>query len=129
MHWQTQTLRASAILIVASVALGVPGTLGVGASLALVVTYLAAGAGLYVARDELTDVPTVAGHDLGSYGAVLWLVPVVAAGVTLLALDATPAEVQALGGLVGLVGMANYFLRPVYYAVAVLVEYAGRLGA
>jgi hypothetical protein len=128
-QWQTQTLRASAILVATSAALGVPGTLGVGASPFLVVAYLVAGAGLYVTRDELADASTRAGHDLGYYGAVLWLVPLVAAGVTLLTLDATAAELQALGGLVGLVGMANYFLRPVYYAVAALVEYVGRISA
>jgi hypothetical protein len=128
-QWQTQTLRASAILVATSAVLGVPGALDVGASPFLVVAYLVAGVGLYVTRDEFADAPTVAGHDLGRYGAVLWLVPLVAAGVTLLALDATAAELQALGGLVGLVGMGNYFLRPVYYAVTVLVEYLGQVSA
>jgi len=124
-HWQTQTLRASAVLVAASVVLGLPGTLGVVASPFLVVTYLLAGAGLYVVRDDLATAPTVAGHDLGAYGGVLWLAPPFAAAVTLLALDATAAELQALGGLAGLVGMANYFLRPVYYGVAVLVGKSG----
>jgi hypothetical protein len=36
--------------------------------------------------------------------------------------SATPAEVQALGGLLGLVGMANYFLRPLYLFAYDLLE-------
>jgi hypothetical protein len=39
---------------------------------------------------------------------------------------ASPGEVQALGGLLGLVAMANYFFRPVYYAVYATGRWASR---
>ena len=36
------------------------------------------------------------------------------------------AELQALGGVVGLAGMVNYFLRPVYRAGYAVVRFVAR---
>jgi hypothetical protein len=47
--------------------------------------------------------------------AWLWAGPLVAAGVMLVGWGATPGELQSLGGVVGLVGMVNLLLRPVYH--------------
>jgi hypothetical protein len=69
----------------------------------------------------------VMGNDLGGYGTVLWLGPVVAIVVCLLAFGATPSELQSLGGLVGLAGMVNYFLRPVYRAGGKILSVVARI--
>lgn len=114
MDWYEETFRLTVVLLVASVLVIVPGIAGLGGSLLLVVGALVVAAGFYSVRDRLGTAPEVLRHDLGHYGTVLWLGGVVAAVVFLFGLSATPGELLALGGLVGLVGMANYFLRPVY---------------
>ena len=58
--------------------------------------------------------------------AVLAALPVV------LEPTASAEELQALGGIVGLVGMVNYFLRPVYlllYSLVQAVQGRGRKSA
>ena len=54
--------------------------------------------------------------------------PAVATAVSLAFLGASPAELRALGGLVGLVGMTNYFLRPVYRAASAFVRRLSHAG-
>jgi len=126
MDWYGETFRATVVLLAASVVLLVPGSVGLGASLPLVVAF-GLLAGLFGAlREPLSRLPTVARHDTGAYGELLWLGPAVAAGVCLVFLGATAAELQALGGLVGLVGMVNYFLRPLYRAGYALASYIAR---
>ena len=117
MRWLRATLRLSVVLLVASIALVVPGTLGVGAGVPLLLVLAGLALGGYLGRGALAGVRPRLGVHLGRYLAVTWLGPAVAFLVVLLALDATPAEVQALGGLVGLLAMLNYFLRPVYVGV------------
>ena len=116
------TLRLTAVLLLTSVLVIAPGVAGIGGSLLLVAAALAVAGGLYAARDRLRAAPRVATHDLGYYGDGLWMSGVVAAAVFLLGTSATPGELRALGGIVGLVGMANYFLRPVYQLLVVLVR-------
>jgi hypothetical protein len=113
-------LRLTVVLLVTSVIVIAPGLVGVGGSPVLVVAALLVAGGLYTVRERLRTSPQVAGHDLGYYGEVLWTSGVVAAAVFLLGLTATPGELRALGGIVGLAGMANYFLRPVYRLLVVL---------
>lgn len=115
--WLHETFRLTVVLLVASACLVVPGTLGVpgGVPLLLILAGLAVGA--FVARDALHRVRPRLGIPLGRCLTVVWLGPVLALGIVLLNMGATPGEVQALGGLVGLAAMVNYFLRPVYYAV------------
>jgi uncharacterized membrane protein YozB (DUF420 family) len=116
--WLAETIRLSFALLVAAFALILPGSAGVGGSLLLVVALVAVALVLYAGRDSLGQVGTVAGWRAGDYLRVLWLGPAGAALVVLVALDASAGEVQALGGIVGLIGMANYFLRPIYHLVA-----------
>lgn len=113
-------LRLTVVLLLTSVLVIVPALAGVGGSVLLVVAALGVAGGLYAVRDRLRTAPRVAGHDLGYYGEALWASGVVAAVVFLLGLTATPGELRALGGIVGLAGMANYFLRPVYRLLVVL---------
>ncbi len=120
-HWHRRTLHLTFVLVVASLGLVVAGLAGAGASLAVVAALIALAGVLFVLRPRL-DGPTVLRHDLGEYGALLWIGPGVAATVCLLFFGATPAELQSLGGLVGLAGMANYFLRPVYRTGYALVR-------
>jgi hypothetical protein len=127
MDWTAETVRATAVLVAASALLVGLGMGGVGGSAALAAVLLGAGAGLFAARDRLAELPVVVGHDLGFYGEAAWLAPVAAAGATLLAVGATAAELQAIGGLVGLAGMVNYFLRPVYHLFVRLGRYATRV--
>lgn len=122
MDWYEETFRLTVVLLLASVLVITPGIAGVGGSLLLVGGSLLVAAGLYSVRDRLEQAPEVLRHDLGHYGAALWLSGVVAAVVFLLGLSATPGELLALGGLVGLLGMANYFLRPVYRLLVVVVR-------
>jgi hypothetical protein len=113
-------LRLTVVLLVTSVIVIAPGLAGVGGSAALVVVALLVAGGLYTVRARLRTAPRVAGHDLGYYGEAVWTSGVVAAVVFLLGLTATPGELRALGGIVGLAGMVNYFLRPVYRLLVVL---------
>ena len=122
MELSERAVRATFVLLVASVGLLAAGLAGTAASPALAAALLGAGGALFAVRDRLDPGPAFAGRDPGSYGRLLWAGPVVAGAVCLAFLGATPAELQSLGGLVGLVGMANYFLRPVYRAGSVVVE-------
>jgi hypothetical protein len=110
-------LLVTATLLVAGLALIAPSLVGLAASLPLGLLLTGVAGGLYAFRDDLASVGVVAGVHLGTYLAVLWTGPLVAALVVLLSLDATAGELQALGGLAGLFGMVNYFLRPVYAAI------------
>jgi hypothetical protein len=117
-----RAVRATFVLLVASLGLLGAGLAGTAASLTLAAGLLGIGGVLFTARGRLDAGPEFAGRDPGAYGRLLWAGPVVAAAVCLAFLGATPAELQSLGGLVGLVGMANYFLRPVYRAGSILFE-------
>jgi len=125
--WRTATLRLTAALLVASVALVLPGTAGLGGTLPLVALLLGAAAGLYALRDALPAERRVWGVDVAGYVGVAWLGPALAAVLVVVFLGASAGEVQALGGLLGLAGMANYFLRPVYHAVVAGARWVGRL--
>lgn len=114
MDWYAETFRATVVLVAAGMALVLAGTAGLRGTVPLVAGLVAVGGLLFAARDPLSETPRVWGFDAGPVLAALWMGPVVAALVVAVALDATAAEIQALGGLVGLLGMANYFLRPLY---------------
>jgi hypothetical protein len=122
MSWREETFRVTVVLLAASLALLVPGTAGIDGSLSLGVVFLGGALVLFAGREQLAAAPQALGHDLGSYGRVLWAGPVVATVVVVFSADATAAELQALGGLVGLAGMANYFLRPLYRALGSLAD-------
>lgn len=121
-----RTQRLTVVLLAASLTLVGPGVAGLGASLSLSVV-LGIGAGVLLAvRDRLAAVGRWHGLDLGHYLRDVWAGPLVGAAVVLGAPGATPGEVQALGGICGLLGMLNYFLRPVYVALYGLGRYVRR---
>jgi hypothetical protein len=121
--WRERSLRATIALLVASWLLILPALADIGVSLPYLGALVGLAAVFGAARRFLTDLPTVLGHDLGTYGQDLWLAPLVGAlAVVLVAPDGSPVELQAVGGIVGLVGMANYFLRPLYFLVYGLVR-------
>lgn len=118
MDWYEETFRVTVVLVAASVVVLVPGYAGFGGSLALAGLAVVLAVALFAVRDRLGTAPTVMGHDLGHYGRAFWVSALVAGVVFLLGLGTSPEELQALGGLVGLVAMANYFLRPVYLVLS-----------
>ncbi|MFT4881720.1 MAG: hypothetical protein ACI9CA_001163 [Natronomonas sp.] len=126
MDLAAETMRVTAVLVVTGALLVGLGAAGIGGTPALAVVLLGVGAGLVATKSPVDSLPVVLGHDLGFYGETAWLVPVTAAGATLLVTGATAAELQAVGGLVGLAGMVNYFLRPVYHTVRRLGQYVAR---
>jgi hypothetical protein len=108
------TMRVTVLLLVAAaLAIGF-GVAGVGASLPIVVGLLVLTAVLYAGRPDDGRFGSVAGVDAGGVVQSLWVAPLVTSLSLLVRLSATPGEMQAIGGLLGLAGMANYFLRPVY---------------
>ncbi|WP_254272925.1 hypothetical protein [Haloarcula marina] len=108
------TMQVTALLLVASGLLLALGFAGVPASVPLVGLLLAFAVGLYLTRPDGGEFGYVVGLDVDSLLESLWLAPAIAAVPLLFELGATPEEVQALGGLLGLAGMVNYFLRPLY---------------
>ncbi len=100
---------------------------GVGASLPLALALGAASVAAFLGRDSLPTVGRVLGHDLDRYLRDAWTALGLAALTVLLGTGATPGELQALGGLLGLLGMVNYFLRPAYLLAIELVERLRRL--
>jgi len=111
------TIQLTALFLVASGLLLALGLAGVSSSLPVVVFLLLLAAGLVLTRPSEGEVGRVRNVDLDALLRYLWAAPALAALPLLLELDATPEEVVALGGILGLMGMANYFLRPIYLLV------------
>ena len=109
-------MRATVILLTAGLSLVAVGTAGVAASLLLVLASVVLAGVTRVVTDAV-EVPATDGVTVRTVATDLWIGPALAAVVLVLWLDATPGEVQALGGMVGLVGMLNYFLRPFYHLI------------
>ena len=118
---RTGTMQVTVLCLVAAGILLALGTAGVPASFPLLGLLLALSAGLYYTRPDVTA-DRVLGIDIGSLLSALWLAPALAALAVLLEPAASPEELRALGGVVGLAGMLNYFLRPAYLLAYSLVE-------
>jgi hypothetical protein len=103
--YERAMVRFSGVCLLGGGSLIALGVAGYTPSALLVVGAIAAGVGLYAARVR-ANIETL---------AWLWAGPLVAAGVMLVGWGATPGELQSLGGVVGLVGMVNLLLRPVYH--------------
>jgi hypothetical protein len=116
---ESPEIRLTLVLLAGAVPLVAAGTAGVAASPWLVLGLVALAALLRVLGGRLT-LTAWTRVDTSRYVLDLWLGPVAAAVVILASLDASPGEVQALGGLVGLAGMVNYFLRPIYHLLYTL---------
>ena len=117
------SVQVTATCLAASLTLIGPGVAGVGATPLLALLLLVVAACLFVARDPPEDVggrlPPVVAVALRA----VWLGPVLGAAVVVVAGGASPGELQAYGGLFGLIGMVNYFLRPVYGLALAAVGY------
>ena len=113
-EWVGRSLRLTTVCLGASGLLIPPGFAGVGPSLPFAVALGVIGAAALAACEQLATLPTVLGYDLGRYAQDAWLAGVLAAAVVLLGPASSPDELAALGGVVGLVGMSNYFVRPIY---------------
>lgn len=121
-----RSTQLTAVLLVASVALIGPGLAGLGGSLPLAFAFLAAAVLLFLVRERLGSVGHVGWIRLGEVARVAWVGPAIAAVLLLGAGGASPGELQALGGLCGLLGMLNYFLRPVYGILYAAGRYVSR---
>lgn len=111
------TMEATVHLLLAGLLLVAASLAGLGGSVPPLALFVALAAAGYLVRDRLRSVGTVAGRDVGGHLETAWVAPTLAATTTLLAWGATPGEIQSLGGLLGLAGMANYFVRPVYLSL------------
>lgn len=121
--WRERTLALTFVLLTASALLIPPGVLGIGASIPVLAVLFGTGLVLAALRDTLAGLPRVLGYDLGTYLREIWLGPFVAVALVLLvAPSASPGELQSIGGVAGLAGMANYFVRPLYFLVYGLVR-------
>lgn len=116
-RWHLLSLRATFVLIVASVALIVPALLGAGATTQVAGGLVLISGALWLVRNLLAGLPTVVGYDLGWYARDCWIGTLLGAAIVLSFHGALAAELQALGGLAGLLGMVNYFVRPLYLYV------------
>ena len=121
-HWRRRSRRFTWVLLFASATLIFPALLESGATLPLAAVLASLAGALWLLREQLATLPTVVGYDLGLYGRDCWIGAAVGSAVTLAFLGASADELQALGGLTGLVGMVNYFLRPLYLYVAGLLS-------
>ena len=119
--WRHRSQRVTYILLVASFLLIGPGLVGLGATIPLAAGLAVLAGGLWAVRDRLRTLPSVVGYDLGWYAQDSWLAAAGTVPIVLGSLGGPAAELQALGGVVGLVGMVNYFLRPLYLLVADLL--------
>lgn len=115
-------LRISAVLVMAGLLVIPFGFVDVPPSLGLVLAFAALAGALYYAWQTADE--------FSLYLSGLWLGPAVAALVTVAALlmGASPGEYQALGGLVGLLGVFNLFLRPVYRLLHYVIAGAIQIG-
>lgn len=116
--WRHRSTRATYVLLVASFLLISPSVVGFGSTGSLAGGLAILAAGLWTVRDQLRALPSLVGYDLGWYARDSWVAAAIAVPVVLVNLGSPPAELQALGGVIGLAGMANYFLRPLYLLVA-----------
>lgn len=117
--WRERTFRASIVLLVTSAVLIGTGAVGLDANVYFLFGLVVLAGVLAAVGTVLTDLPTVFGYDLGTYASDLWLAPLVAiAFLLVIEPTANPAELRAIGGIAGLIGMANYFVRPLYHYIA-----------
>jgi len=101
-------LRISAVFVLAAALLIPLGFLGISATPGIVVGLILLAVVLFYAWQN--------SDEYSMYLSGLWLGPAIAAVVGIYGslIGASPGELQALGGVVGLLGVLNLLLRPVY---------------
>ena len=115
-------LRISAVFILTAALLIPLGFLGVPATPGVVVGMIVLAFALFYAW-QFSDA-------YSAYLSGLWLGPTIAAivGIVGLLIGASPGELQALGGVAGLVGVFNMLLRPVYRIVHYVLSVTLQIG-
>lgn len=117
-------LVSSTVLLVAAALSIALGFLGFGASLPVAgLLTLLAGATVSLRRLD-------ASASLAPYLDWLWVGPAVAAAAAVVGVlqGWTAGELQAIGGLVGLLGVVNLFLRPVYRLLSYVLGTVAQVG-
>ena len=122
--WRDRSRRATIVLVVTSAVLIGPAAAGIGATPLLAVALAALTAALRAARETLGTLPTVVGYDLGEHARDGWIGAALGTAVVVLTLGAPAVELQAFGGIAGLIGMVNYFLRPLYLFLVAVIDRA-----
>lgn len=120
--WRDRSRRATIVLVVTSAVLIGPAAAGIGATLWLAAALGALTAALWTARETLGSLPTVVGYDLGEHARDGWIGAALGTAVVLVTLGAPAVELQAFGGFAGLIGMVNYFLRPLYLFLVAAID-------
>lgn len=113
------TGAATSIALVAAGVLLVPAFAGFGASLALAALTAGVTVLAFLARQQvraLAPVPWLRLHF-----ETAWIGAAVAALVLVAFAGSTSEELQTLGAVVGLLGLFNYLLRPIYFAAGSIV--------
>ena len=107
--WIRQVTGASFTAGVLLIALGVAGQ---SASFVLAVGVLSiGGAGIAVRKRRREGIDN---EGIEAYLVSVPLGPLLAGGIMLVFLGASPGELQTLGGVVGLLALLNHLFRPVY---------------
>jgi hypothetical protein len=106
--------RLSALLLLAGFLIIGAGLLELESGPVIFGPLLAVAVALWLARDAIPVVQRYPRWALSDLGSELWLTPLVAASVVIAAPGATPGELQAIGGLVGLAALLIFVLRPLY---------------
>lgn len=125
-HWRRWTQHVTTVLLIASVTLIVPALVGFGATIPVALAIALVSAALWTVRDQLAELPTVVGYNLGRHARDSWVGPALGAAIVIVALGSPPPELQAFGGIAGLLGMLNYFLRPLYLSVLASLRHWGQ---
>lgn len=120
--WRERSRRATIVLVVTSAFIIGPAAAGVGATSWLAVALGVLTGALWAGRESLGQLPTVVGYDLGEHARDGWIGAALGTATVLLTLGAPAVELQAFGGLAGLLGMVNYFLRPLYLFLVELID-------
>lgn len=108
-------MRATIVLLAGGLSLVAAGTAGIDGSIALVFALGMVSVGGRLVASVVAD--TESEFDVRRVVTDLWIGPALAVVVVVVYFGASPGEVQALGGIIGLLGMLNYFLRPFYHLV------------
>jgi len=117
-EWATRV--GTSVSLVACALLLAPGFAGFSSSLGFAAVALGLALFAFLSRDRLGALSDTAW--LRQHLEVVWAGPLVATVVFALYRDATPAELQTLGAVVGLLGMFNYLLRPLYFFLGALLS-------